>query len=230
MPDVVKRGEVDVLGRLPWSSNATFLARATLDDHEQLVVYKPARGERPLWDFPDGVYRREEAAYLLSEALGWALVPPTVVREGPLGIGSVQQFIEADHAQHYFTLLEAGDDGILEQLRTVCCFDLLANSTDRKSGHCLIDTDRHVWAIDNSLAFHAEFKLRTVIWDFAGEPIDEALLHDVARLLDGGVPPPLRDFLDPLERDAFCTRARALLDLAEYPTDPTGRRFPWPLV
>ncbi len=194
------------------------------------AVYKPLRGERPLHDFPAGIYRREIAAFELAAALGWDLVPETVLIDGPLGEGSLQRFVEVDYEDHYFTMHEEDDPDLARQLRRICCFDLLANNTDRKSGHCLLDLDRHVWAIDNALSFHAEFKLRTVIWDFSGERIDAGLLDDVAALLDNGLPASLHDLLDPFERDALLTRARGILAEGTFPHDPTGRRYPWPLV
>ena len=139
--------------------------------HRQRV--QAHRGERPLWDFPTGLFKREVAAYELSEALGWGLVPRTVLRaEGPLGEGSLQEFVDADFEQHYFTLYE--DEQYHDQLRAICAFDLLANNTDRKSGHCLLGRDGRIYAIDNGLSFHHEFKLRTVIWEFGGEPVPAA--------------------------------------------------------
>ena len=227
--DVLEHGEVAILGRMPWSSNGTFLTDVCHADEKTQAVYKPYRGERPLWDFPDGLYKREVAAYELSEALGWHLVPLTVLRiEAPLGEGSLQQFVETDFEQHYFTLYEA--DEHRDQLQALCVFDLLANSTDRKSGHCLLGSDDRIYAIDNGLSFHQEFKLRTVIWEFGGEPIPVALLDDVRRFVDEGVPAPLAALLDPFERDALLTRARAVVTDATFPTDHTGRRYPWPLV
>lgn len=220
---------------MPWSSNATFLVAAhdPAGEHDPadpvLGVYKPGRGERRLWDFPQGLYRREVAAYVVSEALGWGIVPYTVRRDGPLGEGSVQRFVDADHAEHYFTLLEGGDESTIDQLRTICLFDFVVNNTDRKSGHCLLDGEGRVWAIDNGLSFHEEFKLRTVIWDFAREPIPGTLLADLAALarepLDG-----LDGLLDASEVAAVRERSRALVEATTYPVDPTGRRYPWPLV
>ncbi len=228
-------GEVELLGRMPWSSNATFLAEVTgpcppPPDGPATVkaVYKPHRGERPLWDVPDGLYQREVAAYRLAGALGWDLVPPTVFAEGPLGIGSLQLFVEADFEQHYFTLLE--DERHHHQLQRICAFDLVANNTDRKSGHCLLDDDGHIWGIDNGLAFHAEFKLRTVIWEFGRQPVPEDLLADLRSFCDRPLPQDLADLLDPFERDAMKTRARALVQDGCFPVDHTGRRYPWPLV
>jgi uncharacterized repeat protein (TIGR03843 family) len=229
VPDeVLDEGEVELLGRLAYSSNATFLVRACHEGHEELAVYKPARGERPLWDFPPGLYQRERAAFLLAEALGWDVVPRTIVRDGPHGEGSFQRFVDADVDQHYFTLLE--DTANHDQLRRMCLFDLLANSTDRKGGHVLVDADGHLWGIDNGLSFHAEFKLRTVIWDFAGERVPDELVADVARFADRGVRDELAEILDPFERAALCTRAQAVVDGPCFPHDPTGRRWPWPVV
>ncbi len=168
--DLLLRGELTIKGRMPWSSNGTYLAAADARGESVDAVYKPRRGERPLWDFPDGLFKREVAAYELSEALGWDIVPLTVLRsEGPLGEGSLQLFVPADFEQHYFTLYE--DEQHHDRLRTICAFDLLANNTDRKSGHCLLGEDGQIYAIDNGLSFHHEFKLRTVIWEFGGEPI-----------------------------------------------------------
>ena len=157
---------------MPWASNATFLVHLG-DVAAPRAIYKPVRGERPLWDFEPGLYRREVAAYRLSEAMGLGVVPPTVLREdGPLGEGSVQWFVEADHREHYFTIAEQRPD-LHDQLRAVAVLDVVANNTDRKSGHCLLAGDR-VWAIDNGLCFAPDFKLRTVIWEFAGEELTPA--------------------------------------------------------
>lgn len=227
--DILARGEVEILGRMPWSSNATFLVQGCLDGAVARGIYKPRAGERPLWDFPDGLYRREVAAYELSDALGWDIVPLTIAREDlPHGIGSLQQFIDSDVEQHYFTLLE--DEATHPQLRRMAVFDIVCNNTDRKGGHCLPDADGHIWGIDNGLSFHAEFKLRTVIWDFAGDEIDPVLLADLGRLLDQGLPDRVAALLGPFERDAVLTRARAVVREGVLPHDPTGRRFPWPLV
>ena len=227
--EVITSGEIELIGRMPWSSNATFLAEATLGERTARVIYKPHIGERPLWDFPDGLWRREVAAYELGAALGWAVVPFTVARDdAPHGIGSVQRFIDADFEQHYFTMLE--DETTHDQLRRMAVFDFISNNTDRKGGHCLIDADRHIWGIDNGLSFHAEFKLRTVIWDFGGEEIDAPLLDDLRSLAENGLPDRLATLLGTFERDALLTRVRALLRDEVLPIDETGHRYPWPLV
>jgi uncharacterized repeat protein (TIGR03843 family) len=222
-------GAVEVLGRMPWSSNMTFMCEVDGGGAGVRAVYKPRRGERLLRDFPSGLDHREVAAYELSEALGWGLVPPTVLRsDGPLGPGSMQLFVPADFEQHYFTLYE--DPAHHEALRRICAFDLVGNNTDRKSGHCLLGLDGRIWAIDNGLMFHHEPKLRTVIWEFGGEPIPPGLADDLCRLVRDGLPEPLARLLDAFERDALLARAERLVACGKFPIDETGRRYPWPLV
>jgi uncharacterized repeat protein (TIGR03843 family) len=222
-------GDVELEGRLPWSSNATFVVSVCCDGVSSRAVYKPGRGERELWDFPGGLYRREVAAYALSEALGWGIVPETVVRaDGPFGPGSYQRFVEADFSQHYFTLVE--DERNHDALRAIAVFDLLANNTDRKSGHCIVDGDGRIWGIDHGLCFHEDPKLRTVIWDFAGERIDAELLRDVERVARS-LPVELNELLDGSERAALSRRAAAVARGGRFPDpDPASRPYPWPLV
>jgi uncharacterized repeat protein (TIGR03843 family) len=228
--DLLATGEVEVLGRMPWSSNATLLVEVRGQGCLR-AVYKPRRGERPLWDFPDGLDRREVASFELSRALGWNLVPETVLREDdsmPFGGGSLQRFVPFDADAHYFTLLE--DESRHDELRTICCFDLVANSADRKGGHCLAGDDGRIWAVDNGLTFHCEPKLRTVIWDFGGERIPDRLLGDLRHLVEEGLPHALVPLLDPAERAALLRRAEAVARAGRFPVDETGRRYPWPLV
>src|SRR5439155_15005217 len=158
MSDILVRGELTVKGRMPWASNATFLVELALPRATILAVYKPERGERPLWDFPRGLYKRELAAWHLSEAFGWGLVPLTIERDGPYGEGSFQLFIEADFEQHYFTLREKPEHRA--QLQRICLFDLVATNAARKSGPCLLGPDG-IYGVDNGLCFHVEPKLRT---------------------------------------------------------------------
>jgi uncharacterized repeat protein (TIGR03843 family) len=225
---VLRDGDVEVEGRMPWSSNQTFLVTIRAASGEVQAVYKPGRGERPLWDFPNGLYRREVAAWHLSEALGLGIVPATIRRDGPFGEGSMQLFVPSDFEQHYFTLYEGRPD-LHDQLRTICAFDLVANNTDRKSGHCLLGLDGRVWAIDNGLCFAPDFKLRTVIWEFAEEPIPDGVLDRFARLCER-VPEAVSDLLDEDETNALLRRIRALLARPVFPADTTGHRYPWPLV
>lgn len=225
---VLAAGEIELLGRMPWSSNATFLVTVTLDDAQLQAVYKPHRGERPLWDFPAGLYQREVAAYRLAEALGWPLVPETIIRpEGPFGEGSLQRFVDADFEHHYFTLLE--DERHYAALKSIAVFDLVANNADRKGGHCLLDREDHIWAIDHGLCFNTEPKLRTVMWDFGGDAIPSPLVADLRRLA-AAPPDALGGLLDPEEIDAICRRAERVASLAVFPDPGEGRPYPWPLV
>lgn len=230
---LLEAGELEVLGRIPWASNATLLARACRGGMEQLAVYKPARGERPLWDFPQGtLYQREVAAYLVSEQLGWGLVPLTVVREdAPYGVGSLQRFVHADQGVTAFELLERGD----ATLPLIAAFDVVINNADRKAGHCLVERDGsgRVWAIDHGVCFHVEPKLRTVLWDFAGQKLPRPLLddlHGLAAALEGELRERLAGILAPEEIDALAERTRRLARSGRFP-HPAGRRpYPWPLL
>lgn len=229
MVDVLSYGQIAILGQIAQSSNATFLVEVTHNDIQHLAVYKPEYGERPLMDFEPGLYRREMAAYRLSEALGWDIVPTTVLREdGPLGVGSLQLFVEHDPTQHYFVLYAEYPE-THHQLRRLALFDLVINNADRKAGHVLQAADHQLWAIDHGLCFAESMKLRTVIWDFAGEPIDEDLLEDLEMLADA-VPGDLVDLLTEYEIVALQERITDLLLSRRLPHDPTGMRFPWPLV
>lgn len=221
--------EVSLVGRVLDSSNVTFVAELVRGDEYAWAIYKPQAGERRLWDFEPGLHARERAAYLLSEWLGWHLVPPTVVRDdAPAGIGSLQWFVEND-AEHYFTLLDGGDAATLDALRRIAVFDIVTNNTDRKSGHVLRDADGGVWAIDHGLCFSADPKLRTVIWDFAGEPVADALLADLAPLATT-VPLEVAALLDDAEVAMLRRRVRRLLRAARFPAPHSERAYPWPLV
>ncbi len=226
---LLAEGEIEVVGRMPWSSNQTFLVTCTADGRETGAVYKPERGERQLWDFPDRIFRREVAAYALSAALGWDIVPETIARaDGPFGEGSLQRFVDADFSHHHFTLIE--DEQHHDRLRTICAFDVVANNADRKSGHCILGHDGLIWAIDNGLCFHQEPKLRTVIWEFAGEEVPAALLEDLTAL-DDALPGALAEWLSPAEVEAVRRRARKLVRRGRFPVpNPDSHHYPWPLV
>lgn len=225
---LLREGELEIEGRMPWSSNATFLVNVACGDASCQAIYKPLRGERPLWDFPAGLYRREVAAFELSEAMGLHVVPPTIVRDGPLGDGSLQFFIEADFQQHYFTLFEERPE-LHEQFQAIAVFDLVANNTDRKSGHCLVDGDAKVWGIDHGLCFSVEPKLRTVIWEFGGSDIPGALVDAVRPLVDA-VPLQVAALLDDDEVAALQQRAERVATRKVFPVEGSNRSYPWPLV
>jgi uncharacterized repeat protein (TIGR03843 family) len=226
---LLSAGTIEVQGRMPWSSNGTFLATVCADGVGCNAIYKPGRAERPLWDFPDGLYRREVAAFELAEALGWRFVPPTVqVEDGPLGPGSLQLFVDADFEQHYFTLLE--EERHHPVLKRMAAFDYLANNADRKGGHCLIDAGGQIWGIDHGLCFHVQMKLRTVIWDFAGQKLSKNDRGDIERLAKDGLPDELMRLLHPEETRALVTRMARLLEAGRLPQPRNDRPYPWPLV
>jgi uncharacterized repeat protein (TIGR03843 family) len=232
--DLLRSGEIKIKGEFVWGSNYTFLAEVNKDGDIVQGVYKPSRGERPLWDFPPAsLARREAAAFLVSEALGWELVPPTVYRKiAPIGPGSLQLFIEHDPELHYFNLTESDR----QRLRPVVLFDLLINNADRKGSHLLFDNTHHLWLIDHGICFHAHNKLRTVIWDFANEPIPEKLLDDLRCFLELLVPSSdfyqnLHGLLNQQEIKALAKRAEHLISSKQFPIpDPDERSFPWPLL
>jgi uncharacterized repeat protein (TIGR03843 family) len=230
---ILERGDVEVLGLLPYSSNYTFLTRLSSEDAEAYAVYKPDQGERPLWDFPPGTLAaREVAAFLVSEAAGWGIVPPTVLRaDAPLGPGSLQLFIEHDPDFHYLTLMEQR----LEDFRVFAALDVVINNADRKSGHVLEDGDGRVWAVDHGLTFHTQPKLRTVIWQFAQEPLGEAIRRELDRLVaeltrPGGLDDELRGLLSPAESEATLARVETLLIEDCFPAPRGERPLPWPLI
>lgn len=229
---LLTRAGVEKIELLPSGSNYVFAL--VLNDDEggrSAAIYKPLRGEAPLHDFPDGtLYRRERAAYLLSELIGWRLIPPTVVRDGPHGVGMVQLYIEHKPRASYFTMRGERD----ADLRRMAVFDAIANNADRKGGHCLeAKDDRRIWGIDHGLTFHAQGKLRTVIWDYAGELVGDALLADVRALFDrlcaGGADcAELLDLLHAREARALIERVERLLETRRYPDPPPWRPVPWP--
>lgn len=222
-------GDMEIEGRMPYSSNATLLVTMTKGDATHRAIYKPGQGERPLWDFPDGLFKREVAMYELADQLGFDVIPPTLLVDAELGPGSLQAFVKAHFSEHYFTLMEEGVG--VDDLRRLCVLDLIANNTDRKAGHCLLGGDGRVYGIDHGLAFHAQYKLRTVMWDFVDESIPEESLEAVTRFVEDGPRESLARLLDTFEVDAMVSRARAVLDEGRFPEDETGgQRYPWPLV
>jgi uncharacterized repeat protein (TIGR03843 family) len=230
--EILRTGSVTVLGLIPYSSNYTFLARVEAGK-ELLAVYKPRRGERPLWDFPAGsLAPREVAAWLVSEAAGWELVPATVLREdAPLGDGSLQLFIEHDPDRHYFVLMEER----LEEFAVFAAFDAVINNADRKAGHVIEDGGGRLWAVDHGVSFNVDPKLRTVIWQFAGEQLGaeiRAALESLGAELAGrgDLHTRISDLLTRAEADATLARIEALLVEDRFPQPGGDRPLPWPLI
>ena len=231
---LLREARIKARGLMPDCSNYTYLAEVCgADGAQTLAVYKPAAGETPLDDFPDGTLgKREVAAYLVSDALGWGIVPYTVYRtDGPLGPGSLQQFIVADLRQHYFSLMP----GRAADFRTMAAYDVIVNNADRKSGHCLIDREQHIWGVDNGLTFHIAPKLRTVIWEFAGEVVPAQLREDAGALASrlhatDGLARELRLLLTAAELKALTQRARRLAEAGVYPEPHSRWAYPWPLI
>jgi len=230
---LLSQGQVELLGQILDSSNVIFLTSVDDEDLRALAVYKPRRGERPLWDFPHGTLcLREVTAYMVSQALGWPLIPPTVLRDGPHGPGALQFHIDADLEANYFTLREER----LPDLLPVALFDILVNNADRKGGHLLLDRRDRIWAIDNALTFHPEPKLRTVIWDFAGEPIPEEYLANLRQLQqhldrESTLYQALTQLLSEDELVALRVRLAELLESTVLPhPDPASRQVPWPVI
>lgn len=257
-PELLAHGELDVAGRLIHASNATFFCTITLNGTTAACVYKPIRGERPLWDFPDGTLaNREVATYLLSEATGWSLVPPTVLRPGPLGPGMVQLWVHADSDRELVDVVPAaevpagwcrvlrahdryGDPALLVHadtpgLRRMAVLDVVVNNADRKGGHVLLGPDGEVYGVDHGICLHAKNKLRTVLWGYLGEPLPGETLDVLRRLraeLCGGTGPlgeQLAEHLTGRELRAVADRIDRLLDTGTYPA-PSGDwpAIPWP--
>jgi len=231
----LQQGELTIQGLMPWSSNYTFLGAIVCKGLKFSVIYKPCRGERPLWDFEHGTLcQRELASYLLSQALGgWPAIPPTVLRDGPHGCGSLQQFIITDYDTHYFTL--QNDPRYQKQLQRLAIFDYLVNNADRKGGHCLLGRNHTIWAIDHGLTFHTDYKLRTVIWEHARQKIPPDIYQDLLAFKQNFSPASeihrdLETLLAPQEIEQFCRRLDKLLKSGRFP-EPYGRRdYPYPPI
>jgi uncharacterized repeat protein (TIGR03843 family) len=261
--EVLQRGELTVIGRIRSASNATFLCEAHLGELQAHCVYKPIAGEAPLWDFPDGTLAgRELGSYLVSDALGWNIVPYTIIRDGPAGLGMLQLWVDQpgdevgdepasgpdlvdllpaghippgflpvlqayDYAGDEVTLVHADDI----RLRRMAVFDVLINNADRKGGHILCGVDGHVYGVDHGVSLHIDDKLRTILWGWAGKPVDDDTLEAVARLRDqlrGGLSEQLREHITRREITALRARTTALLDNPVMPTPDRRRPIPWP--
>jgi hypothetical protein len=233
--DVLREASVEDEAMLAAGSNYVFLLRMNHETAgEGYAVYKPQQGEAPLHDFPSGtLYRREYAAYLVSEALDWHLVPPTIVREDGLemGLGILQLFVVHDPSRHFFNLREGRE----AEMQRIALFDWLCNNADRKGGHCLLDLNDHLWCIDHGITFHSEDKLRTVIWDFQAMPVPEPLLQDVrhfAEMLqdDTEIRASLAELLLPHEMVRLIERAAEIDAQRVFPPPPPYRPYPWPMI
>ena len=222
----IECGTFEITGQFTFGSNYTFLVAIQHEGSEYPAVYKPMRGEQPLWDFPEYTLAgREVAAYLVSEWLGFQIVPFTTLREdGPFGAGSLQQYIEYDPEYHYFSFSE--EDRQL--LKPVVLFDLLCNNADRKGSHVFFEKDTHkLYAIDHGICFHQESKLRTVLWDFSGQRIPEELLNSLSDIKS--LFPALEPYLTRQELSALSERAESILKRRVFPRQPRDRRaMPWP--
>jgi uncharacterized repeat protein (TIGR03843 family) len=253
--DLLVRGELTVLGRIVPASNSTFYCRLGPEEADVRAVYKPVSGERPLWDFAEGTLAaREYAAWLVSEALGWSLVPPTVLRDGTAGPGMVQLWCEPDPTQSPVDLLPEGpvpaglrhvldafdqDDRPVmlvhedtAELRRMALFDVVVNNTDRKGGHVLAMPDGHRYGVDHGVCFHVDDKLRTVLWGWHGEPVegeDLAALRSLSERLDGDLREQLEELLTVPEIDATRRRLARLLAARRFPQPGAGwPSIPWP--
>jgi uncharacterized repeat protein (TIGR03843 family) len=254
--DLLRRGDLELEGRLVLASNATFVGSVSLDGVSLDCVYKPVRGERPLWDFPGGTLAaREVAAYEVSVASGWSVVPPTVLRDGPFGPGMCQQWIEVDAERDLIDIVPADDvgDGWLRvldaedqtghpvslvhadipALRRMAVFDAVVNNADRKIGHLLPDCGGHLYGCDHGVCFAEEYKLRTVLWQWRGRRLPAAAVEKLQRLqatLDGGpLSEELSRWLTPDEVTATKRRVELLIEHRVHPYPPEGwPAVPWP--
>ncbi|GEL18339.1 SCO1664 family protein [Pseudonocardia asaccharolytica] len=255
VPGALRDGRIEITGRLVDASNATLFGAIALDGVDLRCVYKPIRGERPLWDFPDGTLAgREVASFLVSEAAGWHVVPPTLLRDGPFGPGMVQVWVETDDERElvdvcspsdlppgWLAVLRARDrlgepavlaHADLPELRAMAVFDVIVNNADRKGGHVLAGADGRIYGVDHGLTLHAEDKLRTVLWGWIGQQLPDDVLAGLRKLraaLDGGLCETLGEHVTRREVAALSARVDALLRQRCYP-EPSGYgpAIPWP--
>ena len=219
-------GELRVVGRLVDASNATLLCDIGSEEEPVQVIYKPIAGERALWDFPDGeLAKREVAAFLLSKSLDYNIVPETIFRDGPFGLGSVQRWIDVDESIDVVELAQSQDPLI----RKMALFDVLINNTDRKFGHILPTHDGSVFGCDHGVSFHSEDKLRTVLWQFAGQPLTESELVDMSRILASLPQSGVAEFLNEADQEALVRRIERVKSEATFPfPSEDWPTVPWP--
>ncbi|MFC1952848.1 SCO1664 family protein [Chloroflexota bacterium] len=229
---LLEKAEITACELLFQGSNYVFLVALEMKNKIMRAIYKPCRGEVPLWDFPDGtLYKRECATYLVSQTLEWFLVPPTVIRNGPYGVGSVQWFVNIKHRTDY----ESQREKFLSQLKQVAIFDYLVNNADRKAGHCLEGYDGRLWMVDHGLTFNTMPKLRTVIWDFMGQPVSKEMVSDVVALQkkltrDKSLRNTILRLIAPSELEALEFRIQRIINFPVFPYPESHRSVPWPWI
>jgi uncharacterized repeat protein (TIGR03843 family) len=227
---LLKHGAITSLQHIPWGSNYTFAATLEFEGRQGIGVYKPQRGERPLWDFPHGtLYLRERAAYIASAAFGWASIPPTVIRSGPHGVGSVQLYVDSEPPRSIRELQRS--DNL--DLARAAAFDFMTNNADRKAGHLLRDAAGKIWWIDHGLCFNIEPKVRTVLLHFCGEAVPAPVLAEIASFRSNSecvraVGEVLATLIEPEEVEIFLKRVDWLLDRGRYPNLDPYHSNPWP--
>ena len=224
---LLTNGNLTVTGRLVDASNATLYAEVTNGEESMTCIYKPIAGERPLWDFPEGALaHREYAAYILSDRLGFNLVPLTILRDGPYGFGMVQEWIEIDESVDLSLYFSSNDP----DLRSMAIFDAIINNTDRKIGHLLPTDSGHLYGCDHGVTFHAQDKLRTVLWQWSGDPLTDnelTMLRQALAELHSNID--LSEYLTQAERDALLMRVQRLITTAVMPIpNPDWPAVPWP--
>ncbi|MGO8957147.1 MAG: SCO1664 family protein [Streptosporangiaceae bacterium] len=230
--DLLSCGTLEVKGRLVDASNATMYCMISADGTEAACVYKPVAGERPLWDFPEGTLAgRELAAYLVSRAAGWDVVPPTVYRDGPFGPGMCQLWIDADTSVDLLELARSND----ERLRQMAVFDAVVNNADRKIGHLLPDVSGHLYGCDHGVCFGEDYKLRTVLWQWRGKKLPASAMAALGRLrhqlTHGGLRDQLTGWLSGAELDATARRIELLIQHKAHPFPPSDwPAVPWPPI
>lgn len=227
--EILVKGEMVVTGRLIDASNATLLAECSFDNEKIKCIYKPVAGERPLWDFPDGnLAQREYAAYLISMHAGFDLVPYTILRDGPFGLGMVQRWIDIDESVDLASFFSTDDS----QLRKMALFDAIINNTDRKIGHLLPRPDGKLFGCDHGVTFHHEYKLRTVLWQWAGDSFtadEEQTLRDLAQKLKESKVDNLSSLITVDEYQALLARVDDLLKNRIFPMPSHDwPAIPWP--
>lgn len=229
---LLEEAEITDCNLLNRGSNYVFMATLVNDSRQTKAIYKPRRGEAPLWDFPDGtLYKREYAAFLMSQALEWYLVPPTVIRSGPFGIGTVQWFVDTKTRADYYSVISKD----LFKLKQVALFDYLINNADRKAGHFLDGQDGRLWVIDHGLTFNTEPKLRTVLWDFSGQSIPAKLISDVKSFQeklkrDKRLREILHQLLEVAELKAMEQRIERIIENPVFSHPESYRSLPWPWI